>query len=216
MVATYRNTSLLFAVILVFVIVAFFKTYFGLFPDFKGTTFLVHFHVAVLLFWFAMLIVQPVLIGTKRLKLHRLIGKASYFLVPLVVISLILMTRNNQMREKDLAVFTVNIFDVSMFILFYALAIIYKRNAAWHARFMILTVIPFISPAAARLQLPGIFIQLALLVGLLILEFFTGKVYKPTSIALSYFMTMLLLLGGLFILKPDVLDSLWSVIFSQS
>lgn len=169
---TYRNIAIFFSLILVFVFAGFFKTYFGLFPDFKDTTLLVHIHVAVLLLWFAMLIVQPVLIGIKQLKLHRLLGKVSYVLVPLVVISLVSMTRNEQMREKDLAVFTVNIFDVSMFILFYALAIIYKRKTSWHTRFMILTVLPFISPAAARLQLPGIIIQLALIVGLLILEFF--------------------------------------------
>lgn len=211
--ATYRNIVIFFSLILVFIFAAFFKTYFGLFPGFKDTALLVHAHVAVLLLWFAMLIIQPILIGTKRLKLHRLLGKASYLLVPLVVISLVLMTRNQQMREKDLAVFTVNIFDVSMFVFFYALAIIYKRKTTWHTRFMILTVIPFISPAAARLQLPGIFIQLGLLVGMLIIEFFVGKVYKPIIIALSYFTTMLVILGGLFFSKPEVLESLWRVFF---
>lgn len=119
--ATYRNIAIFFLVILVFVFAAFFKTYFGLFPDFKDTTLLVHTHVAVLLLWFAMLIVQPVLIGRKQLKLHRLVGKVSYVLVPLVVISCVSMTRNQQMREKELAVLTVNIFDLSMFILFYTL-----------------------------------------------------------------------------------------------
>jgi len=214
METTYRNIAILFAVVLVFIIVAFFKTYFGLFPDFKGTTLLVHFHVALVLLWFAMLIVQPILIGIKQLQLHRLIGKASYLLMPLVVVSLVLMTRNEQMREKELSVFAVNIFDVSLFILFYTLAIMYKRKTSWHTRFMILTVVPFISPASARLQLPGIVIQLAIIIGLLILEFFTGKVYKPLIIALSSFSTMLIITGGLFFMKPEVLDSLWEVFFS--
>jgi hypothetical protein len=210
---TYRNIAIFFSLILVFVFAAFFKTYFGLFPDFKDTTLLVHTHVAVLLLWFAMLIVQPVLIGTKRLKLHRLVGKASYVLVPLVVISSVLMTRNQQMREKELAVFTVNIFDVSMFILFYTLAIIYKHKTAWHTRFMILTAIPFLGASSARFDFPGIVIQLTIMVGLLLLEFFKGKVFKPYVIALSSFMTMLILLAGLFFMKPDVLDSLWKVFF---
>lgn len=49
MVTTYRNTALLFTIILVFVIVAFFKTYFSRFPDFKDITLAVHFHVAIVL-----------------------------------------------------------------------------------------------------------------------------------------------------------------------
>lgn len=213
MVATYRNSALFFSLILVFIIAAFFKTYFGLFPDFKGTTFLVHAHVAVLLLWFAMLIVQPILIGIKQIKLHRLVGKSSYVLVPLVVISSLLMTRNQQMREKDLAVFTINIFDLSLYLLFYALAIIYKRKVSWHTRFMILTAIPFLGASSARFNFPGIIIQITIMVGLLLLEFFKGKVFKPYLIALSYFMIMLILLGGLFIMKPAVLDSLWKVFF---
>jgi len=215
MVATYRNTALFFSLILVFVFAAFFKTYFGLFPHFKDTTLLVHAHVAVLLLWFAMLIIQPILIGIRQIKLHRLVGKASYVLVPLVVISLVSMTRNQQMREKDLAVFTIKIFDVSMYLLFYALAIIYKHKISWHTRFMILTAIPFLGASSARLDFPGIIIQVAIIMGLLLLEFFKGKIFKPYIIGLLSFTTLFILLAGLFFMKPETLDSLWEVFFSQ-
>lgn len=169
MVTTYRNTALFFTFILAFIIGAFFKTYFSLFPDFKGTTVLVHFHVAVLLLWFAMLIVQPVLIGTKQLKLHGLVGKVSYVLVPLVVITGVLMIRQGQMREKNLIVFTATIIDLSIFVLLFTLAIFYKRKVSWHSRLMILTVLPFIGAPAARLQVNGLAIELSIL--LILLEF---------------------------------------------
>jgi len=213
MVATYRNTALLFTVILVFVIVAFFKTYFSLFPDFKDTTLTVHFHVAIVLLWFAMLIAQPILIGTKRLKLHRLVGKVSYVLVPLVIITGALMIRQEQMREKNLIVFTANIIDLSIFVLLFALAIIYKRKTAWHSRFMILTVLPFIGAPAARLQVNGLFIELSILLILLIIERFNAKIYKPYLLGLLVFFMLYISFFGLLIWKPEVLDSLWKVFF---
>ena len=213
MVATYRNTALLFTVILVFVLVAFFKTYFSLFPDFKDTSLAVHIHVAIVLLWFAMLIAQPILIGTKRLKLHRLVGKVSYVLVPLVIITGALMIRQEQMREKNLIVFTANIIDLSIFVLLFALAIIYKRKTAWHSRFMILTVLPFIGAPAARLQVNGLFIELSILLILLIIERFNAKIYKPYLLGLLVFFMLYISFFGLLIWKPEVLDSLWKVFF---
>ncbi len=211
--ATYRNIAIFFLVILVFVFTAFFKTYFSLFPDFKNTTLLVHTHVAVLLLWFAMLIAQPVLIGIKQLELHRLVGKASYILVPLVVISSALMTRNQQMREKGLILFTANIIDLSVFVLLYTFAIIYKGKVSWHSRFMILTVLPFISPSAARLQMNGLAIELGIILILLVIERFNRKIYKPYILALCIFFILYISLGSLLILKPGVLDSVWKVFF---
>jgi len=210
---TYRNIAIFFLVILVFVFTAFFKTYFSLFPDFKNTTLLVRTHVAVLLLWFAMLIAQPVLIGIKQLKLHRLVGKASYILVPLVVISSALMSRNQQMREKNLILFTANIIDLSIFVLLYIFAIIYKRKVSWHSRFMILTVLPFISPSAARLQMNGLAIELGIILILLVIERFNRKIYKPYILALCIFFILYISLGSLLILKPGVLDSVWKVFF---
>ena len=213
MVATYRNTALFFSLILVFVFVAFFKTYFGLFPHFKDTTLLVHAHVAVVLLWFAMLIIQPILIGIKQIKLHRLVGKVSYMLVPLVIISSLAMTGNAQMREKNLIIFIANVIDLSIFLLLYTLAIVYKRKASWHSRLMILTVLPFISPAAGRFQINGLAIELCIILILLIIERFNHKIYKPYLLGLSIFLVIYIISVALFILNPEALESLWQVFF---
>lgn len=213
MLATYRNSAVFFSLILVFVFAAFFRSYFGFFPYFTDTTLAIHFHVAVVLLWFAMLIVQPILIGKKQVKLHRLVGKVSYGLVPLLVISSLLMTRNAQLREKDLILFIANIIDLAIFVLLYCYAIVYKRKSSWHSRFMILSVLPFLSPAAGRLHINGLAIELSIIFILLIIERFNKRIYKPYLIGLSIFVVLYVFLFGLLILKPDVLESLWKVFF---
>ena len=70
MESAYKNLSLFFIVILAFVVWGFFRTYFGLFPHFSGITTVQHFHGAMLLSWFVMLIVQPMLIRYRKFELH--------------------------------------------------------------------------------------------------------------------------------------------------
>lgn len=159
-----------------------------------------------------MLIAQPILIGTKRLKLHRLVGKVSYVLVPLVVITGVFMIRQGQMREKNLLVFTA-IIDLSIFVLLFTFAIIYKGKASWHSRLMILMILPFISAPAARLQVNGLAIELSILLILLIIERFNAKIYKPYLLGLLVFFMLYIPLGGMLIGKPNVLNSLWKVFF---
>src|SRR6202012_3749128 len=85
----YYNSGYFFLILFAFVLLGFYKTYFGLIPRFdKSTTLLVHFHAAVLTTWVLLLIVQPLLVKYKKLKIHRLLGKLTYFLVPLIVCSM--------------------------------------------------------------------------------------------------------------------------------
>jgi hypothetical protein len=90
---TYKNISLFFAAILAIVFLGFFKTYFGLFPTFNKVTTIQHLHGLLFLLWFIMLIVQPVLIKKRKYKWHRVIGKVSYFLVPLIVVSIFFIAK---------------------------------------------------------------------------------------------------------------------------
>lgn len=46
---TYKNVGLFFIFILLVVVWGFYRTYFGLFPNFTGITTLQHFHGAMLL-----------------------------------------------------------------------------------------------------------------------------------------------------------------------
>jgi hypothetical protein len=66
------------------------RTYIGQFPNFdeKIDTF-IHLHAFVATIWILMLIAQPFLILKRKNSIHRAIGKLSYFLFPLLILSFI-------------------------------------------------------------------------------------------------------------------------------
>lgn len=212
----YKNISYLFGAVLLLVFVAFFKTYFGLFPKFAGTSNLIHIHVLANLIWFALLIVQPILIVQKKIALHRWLGKFSYGFVPVMVLILIFVLIAGQLRDKNLGIFAINIFDTGQFILFYGLAIAYRHNPAYHARFMIMTVLPFLGPALGRLPqipLPPGLLEFLIISGLLIYERFHRKIYKPYVISLLVFLGLFLPLLCLFLFGQPTLNALWELCF---
>jgi hypothetical protein len=120
-----------------------------------------------------MLIAQPFLIKYKKLAIHRMLGKISYVLVPLVLLSGFLMVRrsyyllvedlrqkatqglnqlnDNQILQQAAAYEAIAIFYLSWFALFYSLAIINKRKSAIHARFMLATALPLLGPTVDRI-----------------------------------------------------------------
>ena len=89
-----RNIVFLFIGIWLCAIIGFHKTYTIHFPQFKGFRWEHHFHGAMLMSWFLLLIIQPILIRFDKNNIHRSLGKISYVLVPLVCYSLFLVTRN--------------------------------------------------------------------------------------------------------------------------
>lgn len=212
----YRHFSYLFLAILILIFFAFYNTYFGLFPTFTGTTTLVHAHAVTVLLWFALLIGQPILIRNKHVALHRLVGKVSYGLVALMVISFLFMSRLHQLRGKDLMIFAANFSDISLFIVFYGLAIIYRHKVTYHARFMMMTVLPFLGATIGRLPrfpISSAVLGLLIIIGLLLYERYTHRVYKPYAISLAVFMSLLIIPYGMLLFAPSLLDTLWSVCF---
>jgi hypothetical protein len=116
-----------------------------------------HLHAGLMLAWFAMLFAQPVLVRTRRLALHRQVGRLSYVLVPAIVVTCVLLSR---MRMAAVApqgfgmqcVFLyLGLSAAAMFLLFWGLAIAYRRDAALHARYMAGTALVMIDPALARI-----------------------------------------------------------------
>jgi len=166
------------------VVLGFWPSYFVKF--FNGTAnfnFYFHFHAAMVTLWMAMLITQPLLIRKKKLALHRLIGKCSYFLFPLIFISVMLLVHSrHNIDEEDV--------DIRLFVPFkdliilgtaYYIAIRYRHDINLHARGMIATGIVFIEPALVRFIMntfgPGLTAYLftigiiyAILIALIILE----------------------------------------------
>ncbi|MEO5943851.1 MAG: hypothetical protein ABIP30_13320 [Ferruginibacter sp.] len=146
MESAYKNLSLFFVVILAFVVWGFFRTYFGLFPSFTGLNTVQHFHGIMMLSWFAMLIIQPMLIRYKKFEWHRNLGKLSYLLIPLILLSLFLVTKLSYIRSvatmpKEVAIgsLALNLPDLFAFAIFYILAIVNVKNTPAHMRYMIAT-----------------------------------------------------------------------------
>ncbi|NEU09322.1 hypothetical protein GZH53_13440 [Flavihumibacter sp. R14] len=143
--------------LLVFVILGFWPSYFAKF--FNGTadfSFYFHFHAAMMILWVCMLIIQPILIRKKKFGLHRFNGRLSYFLFPMMLVSIILIVhqRHAPIDEPDLDITLFNQFrPFIMFLIAYVIAIRYRHNINIHARAMIATGILILEPALTRLVL---------------------------------------------------------------
>jgi len=115
-----------------------------------GTIF--HFHGVMMSIWIAMLIVQPMLIRKKKLAAHRLIGKLSFVVMPLLVLSILLIQHYRGNLYQN-GVNFIGVMDGVIFMsTFYLIAIFNRRNVNVHARAMVCTAITMIQPASDRVQ----------------------------------------------------------------
>jgi len=202
----YRNVGYPFIFLLFLVSFGFFKTYFGLFPHFnEHITPVVHFHVFVLVLWIVLLIIQPILIRQNKYTAHRLIGRFTYFLVPVIILSFISMM-NKQISESSskniisiLNGLYLPLTDTLLFSIFYLLAIINKRHTAVHMRYMIVTGLVFIDASLIRslaiwfhvdffyAALISITVVDLALITLIYFDKLKGRFYKPFLISLILF-----------------------------
>jgi hypothetical protein len=138
--------------------IGFYKKYIALFPTFEDTSFVTHYHATLMFLWLALLVVQPILILNKKIELHKIIGKVSYIIAPLLVFSLFLITNQGYLSKlkrmtqvEAYANMSVNIPDFFAFALIYGLAIYYRKKTDWHSRYMIATIFPIIGAAVVRI-----------------------------------------------------------------
>jgi len=150
--------SLYFVLFLVFL--AFFNTYFsGKTFSGKPVNIFVHGHAFLATLWLTMLASQALLIRQKKFALHRTVGRSSYVIAPLVVLSLILFSHYSLNRTGipvtvfDSRVWVYDVGQVIGFSLAWGLAIFYRKTPALHMRFMISTVLAFGSAVIFRLLL---------------------------------------------------------------
>lgn len=111
-----------------------------------------HFQTVIVLLWMVVLITQPILIRNKKFAIHRVIGKSTYLLFPLIIISVVLLVHSRipyykKNIEMEIFIPFKDLFTLSVA---YGIAIINQRKIEIHARGMIATGIIFIEPALAR------------------------------------------------------------------
>lgn len=117
----------------------------------------VHFHVVTMVAWMGLLIAQPLLMRAGRVDLHRKFGRTTYLLMPLIVICGILPAhhRLSQPGQIDqpgmLQLLVLQLVSPLLMVGFYAMALLNRRTAAVHARWMLATAILLIDPIVARI-----------------------------------------------------------------
>jgi len=133
--------------LLVISIIAFWPTYYAVLLN---TDFYVHFHAFTALLWFGMLIAQPFLIKNWRLNLHRQIGKRSYTIAGLVILTIIRLAHNriSTAPESLYAIRTYILYlQLSLAFVFgitYRLAIYYRKTKSIYVRLMAVTALAFV------------------------------------------------------------------------
>ena len=147
----YKNAGYFALLLIPLVILGFYKTYFSQFPDFSvKITLFHHLHAAIASVWVLILITQPFLARNGRYKIHKSIGKISYFIFPLLILSFVPLIMRILASDHPIISF-FPIADCILLILFYSLAVYNRRNTPKHMRYMIGTAIVFLSPIIARI-----------------------------------------------------------------
>jgi hypothetical protein len=153
----FRTAPLLYATLFALTLVAFWPSYIAVAPSTLSSYH--HLHAATSTAWLVLLIVQPILALSGRIDIHRALGRTSYILMPLVLLTFIglahSMMQGKTGMELEIEVFLayVRLIGGASVAIFYALAVIYRRNTPIHARLMLCTGLPLIEPVANRLGL---------------------------------------------------------------
>jgi len=204
METSYKNISYFFMGILLCVLVGFHQTYTVKFPTFEGLTTVHHFHGAMLMAWFGMLIVQPLFIKYQKREWHRQLGKVSYVLLPLVLYSIFLVTKTQYLRTisqmpKEVVIggLALDIPNIVVFGAFYVLAMVYRHRSDYHMRYMIGTSLLMIGPGIGRAMIiygnipfpvaivyTMYFTELIAVI-FLILDYIKGQSIKPFGVILG-------------------------------
>jgi len=155
----FDKSGYYFLVLVGLVLLGFWPSYFSKF--FAGTvhhSFYFHFHAIMMSLWISALIVQPILIRKKKLALHKSIGRLSYVMMPLLFLSVILLThyriQYHVLVEGNERLYGPHLMipfkDLLILAMAYIIAVVYRHDVNIHARAMIATGIVFIEPALVR------------------------------------------------------------------
>lgn len=155
---TFIAISVIGAVLLIAIVeIGFYKTYLQFFPRFAGFQYVQHLHGAMMMAWLMMLLVQPILIRTGHFQLHRFVGRASYIVAPLVLVSMYLISQfrfagilAKSGSSAAIAHLALNSPNILFFAILYLLAILYRHRTDLHMRYMCSTAFVLVGPGLAR------------------------------------------------------------------
>lgn len=149
----YHRAYIYFGLAFLVTIAGFFPSYFSRLGETSGAH---HFHGITATLWMLILVVQPLLYRLDKIEWHRMLGRTSFLLVPLIVIGGLIMVHMmlNDERYPGTMAYQLGFIDfyvIIQFVLFYVLAIKNVRDTQYHARYMVCTIFGPIIPALTRL-----------------------------------------------------------------
>ena len=150
-------------------------TFLGFYPSYfsillSPTDNVYHIHAFFMILWVAMAILQPFLIQQKKIAIHKLVGKISYGIMPLVFTTGYLVIRHTyytnlerytaggtsnlnpeELLEKAAASIDIGLIYFIWLFTFYILAVIYRRKTLFHATYMFAATLTLLGPTVDRL-----------------------------------------------------------------
>lgn len=196
---TYHYLGYFLLLLIPLIFAGFYNTYIVQFPNFgKNIDVYSHIHAFIASVWVATLIVQPFLIANKKIALHRIIGKLSYLVFPLLILSFIPRVMKT-MNSEDTRYLFFPLADGFLLLIFYAMAIYYKRTTFKHMRYMISAVLVLLGPTFGRIgpillgwselltQNVEYAIIYSILISLIVYDLNNKRKFQPYLIALGGF-----------------------------
>ena len=153
-------------------------TFFGFYPSYFSILLLpmdgiYHLHAFSMALWIAMAILQPFLIQQKKIAAHKLIGKISYGIMPLVFVTGYLVIRHTyyanlnrytdngtagtpslnseEILTKAAASIDIGLIYFIWLVTFYLLAVINRKKVLFHATYMFTAILTILGPTVDRL-----------------------------------------------------------------
>jgi hypothetical protein len=206
----YKYLGYILLLLFPLIFAGFYQTYFKNFPFADHITYLEHLHALIAVIWVLLLVIQPILIRNKKYHLHKQLGKLSYFVFSLLMISFIPQIIK-VVKTEPLENLFFPVADGCLLLTFYLLAIYYRRNIAKHMRYMIAGALMLLGPTLGRigpilLGWSGLLTQnveygiiYSILIGLFIYDAKKLKNNKPYVVAIGMFMLHQLVFYVLFL-----------------
>lgn len=147
---TYKYLGYFFLLLIPPIYAEFYPSYFQSFPHAKNIHVFEHLHAFIASVWVLMLIIQPFLIQNNKRALHRKVGKLSYFVFPLLILSFIPQIIKI-IRTEDIANLFFPLGDGILLVAFYSLAIYNRKTTSKHMRYMIALALVLLGPTVGRI-----------------------------------------------------------------
>jgi hypothetical protein len=144
-----------FAGFLALALLAFWPTYLS---QPRASSAYTHAHAVFASAWMLLLVLQSWAIGARRVGQHKLFGKLSYAVAPLVVITVLLLAHDRIAQAAPGEAYQIQTYILylqlslaALFALSYGLAIATRRSVARHSRFMVCTALTLVDPVLIRI-----------------------------------------------------------------